>query len=153
MKRVIAAAMALIFTVSTGLANDSLSAADAVMAQEKAWARALLADDLDTVSELMHPDFRLIRTYSDAPPINKEAYLGMTGMSADAVEVTSADIEVVGGVAVAQATWSLDWSQEGVGKLPPHYKLTDVWLKGADGTWRIISRVSQIDDAPPAAQE
>lgn len=153
MTRLIATAMALALMTGVSFADDSQSAADAVMAQEKAWASALLAKDLDTVSELMHPDFRLVRTYSDAPPISKEAYLGMTGMSADAVEVTSADIEVVGSVAVAQATWSLDWSQEGLGKLPPHYKLTDVWLKGADGTWRIISRVSQIDDAPPSAEE
>lgn len=149
MKQLIIAAAWLV-AAGTAFAEDKLSPAGAVLAQEKAWAAALVEADLDTVADLMHPDFRLIRTYSDALPISKEAYLGMTGMSVEFVEVTSANIEVVDNVAVAQATWSLDWSQEGVGKLPPHFKLTDVWLKSENGTWRIISRISQVADAPPA---
>lgn len=146
MRQIIAAVLALLFASA---ANAGDKAADAILAQEKAWGAALLAGDLETVDALMHRDFRLIRAYGDAPPITKEMYLGMEGMSASSVEVTSVKItEEAGPIAVARVTWSLDWSQEGVGKLPPHFDMIDTWVKGEDGTWRILSRVSQIADGP-----
>ena len=63
----------------------------------------------------------------------------MSGMSATKVDVTSADIRVDGDVAVAFAAWSLNWRQEGRGPLPPHFKLTDTWVRGADGIWLDLS--------------
>ncbi len=142
-------------TVSLGCAHAMAgdAAADAVMAQEEAWAEALLDNDMAAVDALMHPDFRLIRAYSDQPPIDKASYLGMEGMSASAVEVTSGRVDISGRVAVASVTWSLDWAQEGVGALPPHFTLTDVWIKGDEGTWRILSRVSQLADGPPSSDK
>lgn len=142
--------LSLVLVVQLSYAVDSDGEKDLIVIQETAWAQALVAGNMNAVDTLMHSDFRLIRTYSDAPPIDKAAYLGMTGMSTTSVEVTSVRAEVVDNVATAQATWSLDWQREGVGKLPPHYKVTDIWIKETDGIWRIISRVSQLADAPPA---
>lgn len=125
-----------------------------ILAQEEAWAAALVDSDLDTVASMMHRDFRLVRTYGDTPPISKEMYLGMEGMSASSAEVTSVTIiEEAGPVTVARVTWSLDWEQEGVGKLPPHFDMIDTWIKGEDGVWRILARISQVADGPYRAQE
>ncbi|MEM1340419.1 MAG: nuclear transport factor 2 family protein [Bacteroidota bacterium] len=120
-----------------------------ILGQEKAWAEALVAGDMKTVSAIMHRDFRLKRVYGDAPPITKEMYLGMPGMSASSAEVTSFKIaEEMGPIVTARVTMTLDWQQEGVGKLPPHFDIIDTWQKREDGTWQILSRVSQIADKP-----
>ena len=138
-----------LFCVVTNNARGEETLHEAILAQETAWAAALLANDLDTVASIMHRDFRLIRAYSDEQPISKESYLGMEGMSASAVDVTSVTIsEHVGPIVVARVTWSLDWRQEGVGELPPHFDMIDSWIRGEDGVWRILARVSQIADGP-----
>ncbi|NNL88980.1 MAG: nuclear transport factor 2 family protein [Marinicaulis sp.] len=148
MKKTIAAIIALMFA-SSAAAGDVAAPKDAIISQEKAWAQALLDGDLNAVADLMHRDFRLVRAYSDAPPFSKEMYLSMDGMSAYAADVTSVTItEDAGAIAVARVTWTMDWSQEGVGKLPPYFDMIDTWVKGDDGEWRILSRISQIADAP-----
>ncbi|WP_149277714.1 nuclear transport factor 2 family protein [Pareuzebyella sediminis] len=120
-----------------------------ILAQETAWASALVADDLNFVASIMHNDFRLIRAYGDAPPISKDMYLGMKGMSASLAEVTSLNIATeMDSIVVARTTWTLDWEQEGVGKLPPHFDMIDIWKKNKNGIWQILSRVSQILDKP-----
>lgn len=137
--------------LSCGIASAEQHSAtyEAILAKEEAWASALLANELSTVGSIMHRDFRLVRAYSDAPPISKEAYLGMEGISASMADVTSfAVIREAGPVVVARVTWSMDWAQEGVGKLPPHYDMIDTWIRGKDGVWQVLSRVSQIADGP-----
>jgi len=120
-----------------------------ILAQETAWASALVADDLNFVASIMHDDFRLIRAYGDAPPISKDMYLGMKGMSASLAEVTSMNITTeMDSIVVARTTWTMDWEKEGVGKLPPHFDMIDIWKKNKNGTWQILSRVSQILDEP-----
>jgi len=122
---------------------------DEILAQENAWASALVAGDLKFVASIMHDDFRLIRAYGDAPPISKEMYLGMEGMSASSADVTSVNVSTeMDSIVVARVTWTLDWEQEGVGKLPPHFDMIDTWKKGEDGIWQIFSRVSQMADKP-----
>ena len=122
---------------------------DEILAQETAWASALVANDLKFVASIMHDDFRLIRAYGDAPPISKEMYLGMEGMSASSADVTSVNVSTeMDSIVVARVTWTLDWEQEGVGKLPPHFDMIDTWKKGEDGIWQILSRVSQMADKP-----
>ena len=122
---------------------------DEILAQEIAWASALVADDLNFVESIMHDDFRLIRAYGDAPPISKNMYLGMKGMRVLSAEVTSVNITTeMDSIVVARTTWTLDWEQEGVGKLPPHFDVIDIWKKNNDGIWQILSRVSQILDEP-----
>ena len=112
---------------------------------EEKWANALIDADLDTVSALMHRDFRLIRTYSDGPPISKEMYLGMQGMSVTTAEVISLSVlEYTGNVAVVRNSWTLDWQQEGVGKLPPNFDVIDTWIKDKEEGWLILSRVSLL---------
>ena len=124
---------------------------DEILAQEKAWTAALVSDDLNFVASIMHNDFRLIRAYGDAPPISKEMYLGMKGMSASSAQVTSVNISTeMDSIVVARVTWTLDWEQEGVGKLPPHFDMIDTWKKNENGIWQILSRVSQILDEPYA---
>jgi len=120
-----------------------------LLAQENAWAEALVANDMNTVGSLMHRDFRLIRAYGDAPPISKEMYLGMEGMSALSADVTSLNVsEEMDSIVVARITMTLDWEQEGVGKLPPHFDMIDVWKKSDDATWQILSRISQVAGEP-----
>ncbi len=152
MKRLICV-LFLLSAIHPSYAEQSHSAKETIVMQEKAWVAALLTGNMDVVDAMMHPEFRLVRAYSDAAPIDKASYLGMTGMSASSGEVTSAQIDVTDNVAVAQVTWSLDWQREGVGKLPPHFNLTDIWLREGDGKWRIISRVSQVASSPPADSE
>ena len=124
---------------------------DEILAQEKAWTAALVSDDLNFVASIMHNDFRLIRAYGDAPPISKEMYFGMKGMSASSAQVTSVNISTeMDSIVVARVTWTLDWEQEGVGKLPPHFDMIDTWKKNENGIWQILSRVSQILDEPYA---
>jgi hypothetical protein len=120
-----------------------------VLAQEKAWASALVVDNLNFVDSIMHNDFRLIRAYGDAPPISKDMYLGMKGMSVSSAEVMSFAISSeMDSVVVARTTWTLDWEQEGIGKLSPHFDMIDIWKKNEDGLWQILSRVSQILNEP-----
>lgn len=152
MKFLLINAIALCCLATVGASAES-SVEVSISAQENAWAAALIAGDLDTVDSLMHRDFRLVRTYSDALPISKEAYLGMQGMSASRVEVTSVTItEEAGPIVIARVTMSMDWQQEGIGKLPPHFDLLDTWIRGEDDVWRVLARVSQIADAPHKAK-
>lgn len=147
-------AIAVVFCcVTSADAGAQATVEESILAQENAWAAALVAGDLDAVSSIMHRDFRLVRTYNDAQPISKQSYLGMKGMSASAADVTSVTItEDAGPVVIARVTWSLDWQQEGVGKLPSHFDMIDSWIKGEDGVWRVLARVSQIADAPNRGQ-
>ncbi|WP_411768508.1 nuclear transport factor 2 family protein [Winogradskyella sp. A3E31] len=127
--------------------------AEEILAQEKAWAAALLAYDLTTVDSIMHRDFRLKGVIGDQPPISKEVYLGMKGMSATVAEVTSVKIvEEMGSIAVARVTWTMDWARNGV-KLPPYWDLIDTWIKREDGTWQVLSRLSQPTDKPYNANQ
>lgn len=152
MKWILAIAVALCCAASAE-AEGEAAVEETILAQENAWAAALVAGDLDAVSSIMHRDFRLVRTSNDAQPINKQSYLGMKGMSASVVDVTSVTItEEAGPVVIARVTWSLDWQQEGVGKLPPHFDMIDSWIRGEDGVWRVLARVSQIADAPYRGQ-
>ncbi|MEM9869303.1 MAG: nuclear transport factor 2 family protein [Bacteroidota bacterium] len=122
---------------------------DELMAQEKKWASALVGNDMKTVAALMHRDFRLKRVYGDALPISKEMYLGMPGMSAEKMDVTHFEIlEELGDIVIAKTAMSMDWQQEGVGKLPPYSVSIDIWQRNADGSWQVLSRVSQILDEP-----
>lgn len=122
---------------------------DEITAQEKAWASALVVNDLNTVDSMMHKNFSLKRVYGEDPSISKEMYLGMKGMSASSAEVTSVKmIEIMGPLAVVRTTWSMDWQQEGVGKLPPHFDMIDTWIKDENNKWLILSRISQIADKP-----
>ncbi len=147
--KIIFAVIVFVFFVGIAEAKDNVASKEAIFAQEKAWAAALLLGDLDTVASIMHRDFRLVRAYGDARPISKEMYLGMEGMSASSADVTSVTItEEAGAIVVARVTWSMDWEQEGVGKLPPHFDMIDTWVKGEDGVWRVLARVSQIANAP-----
>lgn len=117
--------------------------AEEILSQEKAWAGALLEYDLATVDSIMHRDFRLKGFIGDQQPVSKEMYLGMKGMSATLIEVTSVIIvEEMGPIAVARVTWTLDWARNGV-KLPPHFDMIDTWMKREDGTWQVLSRISQ----------
>jgi len=148
------AAIAAVLFLGTACAKEAATSQDKILAQEKAWATALLADDLDTVAAMMHRDFRLVRAYGDALPISKEMYLGMEGMSASTADVTSVIItEEVGPIVVARVTWTMDWEQEGVGKLPPHFDMIDTWVEDEGGVWRILSRVSQVADGPYRAED
>lgn len=152
MKAWIVAAIAILFC---GIASAEHHGAthEAILAQEEAWASALLAKDLSIVDSIMHRDFRLVRAYGDAPPISKEAYLGMEGMSVSMAEVTSvAVISETGPIVVTRVAWSMDWAQEGVGKLPPHFDMIDTWIRGKDGVWQVLSRISQIADGSSHSQ-
>ena len=119
------------------------------MTQEKAWASALLANDMNTLDSIMHRDFRLKRVYGDAFPIGKEMYLSMSGVSASKMDITYFEIlEEFSDIIVLKAAMSMDWQQEGVGKLPPYALVIDTWKKREYGTWQVLSRVSQILDKP-----
>jgi len=120
-----------------------------ILSLENAWASALVADDLDFVASIMHNDFRLIRAYGDAPPISKDMYLGMKGMNVLSADVTSVNVtSEMDSIVVARTTWTMNWEQEGVGKLPPHFDVIDTWKKNKNGNWQILSRVSQTVDKP-----
>jgi ketosteroid isomerase-like protein len=120
-----------------------------IMFQEKKWAEALVDEDLNFVASIMHDDFRLIRAYGNAPSISKEMYPGMKGMSVSSAEVTSLNVcTEMDSIVVARTTWTLDWEQEGIGKLPPHFDVIDIWKMNQDGIWQVLSRVSQTVDKP-----
>lgn len=145
MKSISALVLTMCFAGGTSASSEFAALEESIVAQEQAWAAALVGGDLEAVSAIMHRDFRLVRAYGDAPPISREDYLSMKGMSASSAQVTSVTItEKVGPIVLARVTWSLDWQQEGVGRLPPHFDMIDIWIQGEAGSWRILSRVSQI---------
>ncbi len=144
---------------TNNIIKHSNKTADEILAQEKAWAAALIAGNLDTVADLnmvasiMHRDFRLKGYIGDQLPISKDMYLGMKGMSATLAEVTSVKIvEEMGSIAVARVTWTMDWARDGV-KLPPYWDMIDTWIKREDGTWQVLSRISQPADKPYNANQ
>jgi ketosteroid isomerase-like protein len=136
--------------VSMGAAAEQRSP-EAVVAQEQAWADALLKADMATVADLMHPHFRLVRAYGDAPPISREMYLGAQGMTVHSVEIERADVTFMGDVAIVDMVMNFDWESAEHGQLPPRFRLTDTWLVD-DGQWKVIARVSQIAKEPKASE-
>lgn len=132
--------------VEKGNITETVSeTADEILAREKAWAAALVAGDLVTVTSIMHRDFRLVRVYDNSPPFIKEMYLGMEGMTVSSADVTSVTVtEEAGPIVVSRTTWSMDWEQQGIGKLPSHFDMVDTWIKSEDDVWHVLARVSQI---------
>ena len=78
----------------------------------------------------------------------------MPSMSASKMDITYFEIlEEFSDIIVLKAAMSMDWQQEGVGKLPPYALVIDTWKKSEYGTWQVLSRVSQILDKPYSEEQ
>ncbi|MEO0461832.1 MAG: nuclear transport factor 2 family protein [Pseudomonadota bacterium] len=135
----VAAASLVSAPLSSALADNQ---EDPIMALEEQWADALKANDMTTVASLMHKDFRLVRVYGEAPPLTKDAYLGLEGMSVRSTSLTPLSIAYSGNVATLVMDYTLDWSGP-QGRLPPRFHIVDTWLKTDEG-WKILQRVSAV---------
>ena len=115
---------------------------DPVLEVQQKWADALIAADLDTVSELMHPLFRLVRTYEGGSALSKAEYLALPGMKVYSASIQPLSISYHGNVATIVLDYQVDWESP-AGKLPGHFKICDTMIY-TDGRWQVLQRVSEV---------
>lgn len=120
-------------------ANDHT---DPIMVLEQQWVDALIANDMFSVGQLMHRDFRLVRSYGDAKPLTKERYLGLEGMSASSAKLVPYSVSYHDRVATVVMDYTIDWRGP-QGPLPPRFLIVDTWVM-TDAGWKIIQRVSTL---------
>jgi ketosteroid isomerase-like protein len=108
---------------------------------ERAWADALLKQDVARVSGLLDPRFQLamVGNFNSA---TVEAYLQLSKERAyKAMAPTIVNVAVNGDVAVAIVDMKVGWP-EGFPPLHSYWRFTDTWLQDGN-TWRAVSRVAQ----------
>ena len=141
--KLLAALVAFVFAMPAHA--QTATETDEMLKLEQLWADSLLARDLETVGDLMHPEFRLMRIYGTdiyggQKPISKEDYLGMTGMSASMIELKPLSVTYYDDVATVVLDYRIDWSGP-QGPLPPRFYIVDTWVRTEDG-WKILQRLS-----------
>ena len=140
-----------------------------MLAREVAWAEALRHKDMETLEELMAPDFRL--TLRELSPFALTADEGnpapglpgwrwrrnVTGMSFGRIELASIEVIPIAEdfAAVNMRMTLAEWRSESPEGSRDHsgvYDITDFWV-ARDGVWRAIGRYSRPLDESATSPE
>jgi ketosteroid isomerase-like protein len=108
---------------------------------ERAWADALVSQDIQRVSGLLDARFQLVMAVN-SNSANAEAYLELSKERAyKSMAPTIVNVAVNGDVAVAVVDMKVGWPDSSP-SMHPTWRFTDTWIQ-ADGKWQAVSRVAQ----------
>jgi len=128
--------------------NRKESAESKILALESKWNDAYKRGDVSTMESLLSPDF--VITVEDGTTFSESGYIAYNTASALHVEIsemTDLKVRMHGNVAVVTGAYH----EKGTAKGKPYDsrdRLTDVWMKDADGAWHVIAAHYSI----PASQ-
>ncbi|MEO7504866.1 MAG: nuclear transport factor 2 family protein [Sphingomicrobium sp.] len=116
---------------------------DDVRELERRWRDALFHKDEAALRSLIHPQFKLVGIRSTGSvAVDLEQWL----VALRRMDVASLEVRVIDSVALpATIVASVDaqWQVRYLGQLiDERVLLTDVWVKGDDGDWRVLRRHS-----------
>lgn len=145
--------IAVTFCIGAGLPGATAQTESAVVSEiasaqlveraERIWAEALVTKDLQQLSGVLDPKFRLVAV-GNASSLDHEAYLQQQSdidRTYGAMTPTSIDVSVNGNIAVAVVSMTVDWP-ESFQHRHRYWQFTDIWMRER-GEWRALSRVSQ----------
>jgi len=145
---VVISAFALGALVPTVAQNRKEPAESKILALESKWNDAYKRGDVSTMELLLSPNF--VITVEDGNTFSESGYLAYNTASALHVEIsemTDLKVRMHGNVAVVTGAYH----EKGTSKGKPYEsrdRLTDVWMKNADGAWQVIAAHYSI----PASQ-
>jgi ketosteroid isomerase-like protein len=129
-------------------AQNRKEPAEKILALESKWNEAYKRGDVSAMESLLSPNF--VITVEDGSTFSESGYLAYNTASALHVEIsemTDLKVRMHGNVAVVTGAYH----EKGTSKGKPyesHDRLTDVWMKNADGSWQVIAAHYSI----PASQ-
>jgi ketosteroid isomerase-like protein len=93
--------------------------------------------DGDAAAVLLHDEFVLTSSLGTGLRVDRAAWLDNLGeISTDGLDSRDVRVEELGevGVVVSRMDWRATWNDD---DLSGPYLVTDVWLRGVDGGWRL----------------
>lgn len=139
--------------VSTGCTPKDTKAADeqAIRDTDAKWSQSSVAKDLDAVVAVYSDDAKLLPP--DAPLINTKA--GIKAMWADLMKTTdkvawkAVTVDASGDLGYLVGTYEID-SKDAQGKPVVEIgKMTEVFRRQADGSWKAVADMFSPDAPPP----
>ena len=122
-----------------------------VIQQERAWSRAILRHDIETIADLLADDY--VRTSPDGRVHTKAEAILEFDRDRDKYTASTFDdakVRIFGDVAVVQAAGVDRGTDADDGKpFVRRYRYTDIWVRRG-GVWKCVaSHASEIGDPPP----
>jgi ketosteroid isomerase-like protein len=121
--------------------------ASKILALESKWNEAYKRGDAAAMESLLATDF--VITIEDGSTFSESGYIAYTAASALHVEIsemTDLKVRLHGNVAVVTGAYH----EKGTSKGRPYEsrdRLTDVWMRNADGSWQVIAAHYSIPTA------
>ena len=119
--------------------GDKPAVERALVAQATAWDAAIVRKNRAAIEANMASDFRQIDRRGNVS--TREQFLaGITDakLEIDPYTVDDLDVRVYGDVALLSGTTRLSGRWDGEA-FTTHYRYTDVYARGRDGAWRVVS--------------
>ena len=122
-----------------GVAQSKAGPSSKILALESKWNEAYKHGDVGTMESLLADDF--VITVEDGSTFSKSGYIAHNADSALHVEISEmAEVKVRmhGTVAVVTSAYHEKGTSKGKA-YESRDRLTDIWMKNADGAWQVIA--------------
>jgi len=132
------AALALAFC-DLGVAQAPAAPASKILALETKWNEAYKRGDVATMASMLADDF--VITVEDGTTFSKSGYIahnGDTTVHVEISEMTDLKVRMHGNVAVVTGAYHEKGTAKGKA-YESRDRLTDVWMKNANGVWQVIA--------------
>ena len=147
LSRVVIAALVL-GGLDLAVAQSNAAPSSKILALENKWNDAYKRGDVATMESLLADDF--VITVEDGSTFSKSGYIAHNADSALHVEIsemTDIKVRMHGNVAVVTGAYHEKGTSKGK-SYESRDRATDVWMRNADGTWKVIAAHYSI----PASQ-
>ena len=112
---------------------------------QKDWMQAVEDRDIEALERLVAPEFRFMAVHLAPEPMTRAQWMeaAREGYKIVSFAFESMDIDVSGDMAVVHSRYSQVASYHHT-SLSNAFRLTDVWNKDDNGSWRVVARHSSI---------
>ena len=122
-----------------GFAQSKRDPASTILALESKWNEAYKRGDVAAMESMLAEGF--VITVEDGSTFSKSGYIaynGASGLHVEISDMTDLKVRMHGNVAVVTGAYH----EKGTSKGKPyesHDRLTDVWMRNANGAWQVIA--------------
>jgi len=122
---------------------------DVVRARASQWQAALEARDLDAIGDYLHPGYALVLVIPGPVTVHRDEWLRtLPDYVVHSYDIHQQTIDVIGDVATVMTSATQHATALGVDR-SGGFIVSDIWLRGEDGSWRVWRRHS----TPATARE
>jgi ketosteroid isomerase-like protein len=116
--------------------------AEDVLARADAWQAAIEARDVEGVQDYLHPDYALVLVHPAEATVPRQGWLGLLpDYVVHAYVVLERTVDVMGDLALVLQKVDQRATVAGADRSSV-FVLSDCWLRGSEGTWRVWRRHS-----------